>query len=279
MQRGAAIAGGAAGVSALMGVALVGTVFMLELGRRRRVPLSAPRVAAALVGGLVGWVVNTVFRLDLIRLIVPTEPPADVTQAIQACLYVGVAAGVLTAAAGWAIYRARDWRAGPWRRLMVGAAAMAATSAALFIAADPRAGFGPGGGAILWAESPARLSEPAMILLLVAVLRAVATTTAVAAGGCGGVFVPFLAIGDLAARSFAPHLGISSDLAGASGAAAGIAGGYRLPWTAVVMVVGIGGPLGAVLTSLGSVLVASVAGVLTALALDRLRKAATIRLR
>jgi len=151
----------------------------------------------------------------------------------------------------------------------------AATSAVLFLVADPGAGFGPGGGAILWAESPARSSEPAMVLLLVAVLRAVATTTAVAAGGCGGVFVPFLAIGDLAARSFAPHLGISSDLAGASGAAAGIAGGYRLPWTAVVMVIGIGGPFAAVLTSLGSVLVASVVGVLTALALHRLRKGAT----
>ena len=123
MQRGAAIAGGAAGVSALMGVALVGTVFMLELGRRRRIPLSAPRVAAALVGGLLGWAVNTVFRLDLIRLIVPNEPPADVAQAIQTCLFVGVASGVLTAVAGWAIHSARDWRAGPWRRLMIGAAA------------------------------------------------------------------------------------------------------------------------------------------------------------
>jgi len=277
MRRGAAIAGGAAGVSALMGVALVGTVFMLELGRRRQTPLSAPRVAAALVGGLIGWSVNTVLRLDLIRLIVPTEPPAGALQAIRTCLYVGVVSGVLTAGAGWAIYRARGWRAGPGRRLVVGSAAMMATSVALFYAADSRAAFGPGGGAILWAESPAGLSAPAFILLLVAVLRAAATTTAVAAGGCGGVFVPFLAIGDLAARSFAPHLGISGDLAGASGAASGIAGGYRLPWTAVVMVVGIGGPVAAVFTSLGSVLVASVAGVLTALALDRLRNAATGR--
>ena len=272
MQRGAAIAGGAAGVSALMGVALVGTVFMLELGRRRRTPLSAPRVAAALIGGLVGWTINKALRLDLIRLIAPTQAPSGVLQAIRTCLYVGLAAGIVTAAAGWAIYRARGWRAGPWRRFLLGAVAMTATSVAVFVAADPRAAFGPGGGAILWAESPARLAQPAMILLLVAVLRAAATTAAVAAGGCGGVFVPFLAIGDLAARSFAPHLGISSDLAGASGAASGIAGGYRLPGTAVVMVIGIGGPVAAVCTSLGSVLVASVVGVLTALALDRLPK-------
>ena len=258
-----------------MGVALVGTVFMLELGRRRRIPLSAPRVAAALVGGLLGWAVNTVFRLDLIRLIVPNEPPADVAQAIQTCLFVGVASGVLTAVAGWAIHSARDWRAGPWRRLMIGAAARQrprrscsssqtrepGSAPEAVRSCGPRARPGPRNQLWSYFWSPfSGLSPP---------------PPRSPPGGCGGVFVPFLAIGDLAARSFAPHLGISSDLAGASGAAAGIAGGYRLPWTAVVMVIGIGGPFAAVLTSLGSVLVASVVGVLTALALHRLRKGAT----
>ena len=52
LLRPAALAGGAAGVSALMAIPLVGTAFMLELGRRRRRPLSAERVMAALVGRL-----------------------------------------------------------------------------------------------------------------------------------------------------------------------------------------------------------------------------------
>ena len=120
-------------------------------------------------------------------------------------------------------------------RLALGGLAAGVTAVALAIIAAPSAAVGPGGGAILWAENTNALP---MALLAVALLRAAATTAAVAAGGCGGVFVPFLAIGDLAGRVFAPGLGVGNDLAGSSGAAAGIAGGYRLPFTAVAMVLG-----------------------------------------
>ena len=58
LLRPAALAGGAAGVAALMGIPLVGTAYMLELGRRHHAPLSAERVTAALIGGLVGWGIN-----------------------------------------------------------------------------------------------------------------------------------------------------------------------------------------------------------------------------
>src|SRR5262249_62315167 len=105
--------------------------------------------------------------------------------------------------------------------------------------AAPSAAVGPGGGAILWAENANALP---LTLLAVALLRAVATTSAVAAGGCGGVFVPFLAIGDIGGRVFAPGLGIGNDLAGAAGAAAGIAGGYPLTFTAIAIAPGGGGP-------------------------------------
>ncbi|MFN9621710.1 MAG: chloride channel protein, partial [Cyanobacteriota bacterium] len=105
--------------------------------------------------------------------------------------------------------------------------------------------------------SPARL-------LLVAVLRAAATTAAVLAGGCGGVFVPFLAIGDLSGRVFAVPFDRGGARAGAAGAAAGIAGGYRLPLTAIAMVLGVGGPEGAQLTCLSTVVVAALTGLATA---------------
>ena len=107
-------------------------------------------------------------------------------------------------------------------------------------------------------------------LLAVALLRAAATTAAVAAGGCGGVFVPFLAIGDIAGRAFAPAFGVAGDLAGSAGAAGGIAGGYRLPFTAAMMVLGLGGPYSATLTCLATVGVATAAGTSAALVLDRL---------
>jgi H+/Cl- antiporter ClcA len=84
------------------------------------------------------------------------------------------------------------------------------------------------------------------------------------------VFVPFLAIGDLSGRVFAAPFGIAPDLAGAAGAAAGIAGGYRLPFTAMAMVLGVGGPEGAQLTSMATVLVAALSGLFTARAANAL---------
>src|SRR5439155_10183688 len=116
--------------------------------------------------------------------------------------------------------------------------------------AVPSAAVGPGGGAILWAEA---VDPRPLTVLAVCLLRVVATTAAVAAGGCGGVFVPFLAVGDLAGRVFAPGLGVGNDLAGAAGAAGGIAGGYRLPLTAVMMEIGLGGPPRATLTCLATI--------------------------
>ena len=55
LMRPLAVGGGAAGVAVLMGIPLVGTAYILELGRRHHAPLNAERVTAALVGGFVGW--------------------------------------------------------------------------------------------------------------------------------------------------------------------------------------------------------------------------------
>lgn len=266
LLRPAALAAGAAGVSAVMGVAAVGTAYMLELGRRHRAPLSAERVIAAVIGGVVGWGINDILGLSLIRLIVPKQPPDDLLQAVKTALFIGAISGAITAVAGSLIYRAKKWHASPMIRLALGGLAMTVTAVAIVAVAVPTAAVGPGGGAILWAENAAPVP---LALLAVALLRATATTAAVAAGGCGGVFVPFLAIGDLAGRVFAPGLEIGNDLAGAAGAAAGIAGGYRLPFTAMAMSLGIGGPRQATLTCLAAVMIASVVGAGAGAVIDR----------
>ncbi len=267
LARPLAIGGGAASVSALIGIPLVGSFFMAELAARRQIPLSAPRAAAMLAGGLSGWAVHSAFQLDLIRLVVPRVPPGGFLAALQATLCIGVLAGALTALTGEAIYWARGWRDRPLMRLLIGGAALLVLALLIGVLATPAAAFGPGGAAIVWAEttSPAPLR-----LLALAVLRAAATTAAVLAGGCGGVFVPFLAIGDLSGRVFAAPFGIAADLAGAAGAAAGIAGGYRLPFTAMAMVLGVGGPEGAQFTSMATVLVAALSGLVTARAANAL---------
>ena len=269
--RPAAVAGGAAGVAALMGIALVGTAFILELGYRRRAPLSAERVAAALIGGLLGWGINVAFHLNLIRLVVPHEAPRGLAQALTTALFIGVVSGGITSLAGALIYSAKNWQASPAVRLAVGGLAGVLTALLLAAIAIPAAAIGPGGGAILWAENTRAVP---LSLLAVCLLRVAATTAAVAAGGCGGVFVPFLAIGDIGGRVFAPSVGIGDDLAGAAGAAAGISGGYRLPLTAVAMVIGIGGAYHAKLTCLATVAIAYVAGAGVQAALERIKRPA-----
>ena len=226
IARPAAIGGGAAGVAALIGNPLVGAVFILELGRRRSVPLSLARVTAALLGGVVGWSINVAFDLNLIRLNVPDVAPGDLPKAIATALLVGGFVGAITSLTGSAIYRARGWHAPPVLRLVLGGLTVAAAATAIAVIASPAAAVGPGTGAAAWAETA---DAAALTLLAVALLRAAATTAAVAAGGCGGLFVPFLAIGDVAGRTLAPTFGAPSDLAGAAGAAAGIAGGYGYP--------------------------------------------------
>lgn len=267
LARPAGIGGGAAGVSALIGNPIVGAAFILELGRRRNAPLSAERVTAALGGSVIGWGVNLAFGLDLIRLNVPDVAPEDTLQALTVALLVGVVAGTITSLTGTAIYRARGWQASPVYKLATGGLAVALAAIAIATIAVPSAAFGPGAGAAAWADTT---DAAAFTLLAVALLRAAATTAAVAAGGCGGVFVPFLAIGDVAGRAFAPAFGVPSDLGGAAGAAGGIAGGYRLPYTAVAMVLGLGGPYTATLTCIATVAVASAAGLAASLVLDRI---------
>jgi chloride channel protein, CIC family len=266
--RPAAVGGGAAGVAVLMGIPLVGTAYILELGRRHKAPLNLERVIAALAGGLVGWLFNISLHVNLIRLVVPSEPPHSIYQALATALLIGVLSGSITALSGAAIYRAKAWRASPLVRLELGGLAFGVAAVLIAVLASPSAAVGPGSGAISWVENAT--GTAAITVLAVDLLRAAATTAAAAAGGCGGLFVPFLAIGDLAGRVFAPSLEIPGDLAGAAGAAGGISGGYHLPWTAVALVLGQGGPHVAVLTCLATVVVAAFAGTWSAKLLDRI---------
>ena len=265
--RAAAVGGGAAGVAVLMGIPLVGAAYILELERRHKAPLSVDRVTAALAGGLVGWLLNLYLGVNLIRLVVPREPPHTIYQAVITALLIGVLSGSITSLSGAAIYRAKAWRASPLIRLELGGFILGAAAIMISLIASPSAAIGPGGGAITWVEGAT--GTAALTVLAVDVLRAVATTAAAAAGGCGGLFVPFLAIGDLAGRVFAPSLEVPSDLAGAAGAAGGISGGYHLPFTAIALVLSQGGPRFAVLTCLATVIVAAFTGAGSAKLLDR----------
>jgi chloride channel protein, CIC family len=265
--RPLAVGGAAGGVAVLMGIPLVGTAYILELGRRHHAPLNAERMTAALVGGLVGWLLHVSLGVDLIRLVVPREPPHTFHQGVITALIIGALAGSITSVSGAAIYRAKGWQAHPVVRLALGGLALAGAAVILSVIATPSAAVGPGGGAITWVEGT---RASALTILAVALLRAVATTFSAVAGGCGGLFVPFMAIGDLGGRVFARSFGVPDDLAGSAGAAGGISGGYHLPFTAVALVLGQGGPKLAMLTCLGTIVTAGFAGRGAAWLLDRI---------
>jgi chloride channel protein, CIC family len=261
LLRPAAVGGAAAGVAALIGIPLLGTAYILELGRRHHAPLNVERVTAALVGGFVGWLLHVTLHVDLLRLVVPYEPPHSFYQAVVTALLIGVLSATITSISGALIYRAKAFMVHPVIRFTLGGLVLGAAALIIARIAGPSAAVGPGSGAIRWVES-----TPASVLTIFAVdiLRAIVTTSSAAAGGCGGLFVPFLAIGDLAGRVFAPSLRLPSDLAGAAGAAGGISGGYHLPFTALAMVLGQGGSYLAMLTCFATVIVAGFAGTFVA---------------
>ena len=139
------------------------------------------------MGGFVGWLLKIWLGVNLIRLVVPKEPPHSFYQALVTALLIGGLSGSITALSGAAIYRAKAWKASPIIRLALGGLALAAAAVMISMIASPEAAIGPGSGAISWVESATGIT--ALTVLAVDVLRAVATTAT--AGGCGGVFVPF----------------------------------------------------------------------------------------
>jgi chloride channel protein, CIC family len=257
LLRPAAVGGGAAGVAALIGIPLLGTAYVLELGRWHHAPLNSERVTAGLVGGYVGWLLNVALGVNLFTLVIPTEGPHSFRQALITALLIGALSGAITTLAGAAIYKAKTFTVHPILRLTLGGLALGVTAVIIAIIAAPSAAIGPGSGAINWAQTT---TAGALTILAVDILRAVATTSSAAAGGCGGLFIPFLAIGDLAGRVFAPSLRLPGDLAGAAGAAGGISGGYHLLFTAIALTLEQGGPPLARVTLLGTVLVAGLVG-------------------
>jgi CIC family chloride channel protein len=102
------------------------------------------------------------------------------------------------------------------------------------IATGESIGIGAGYGTIDWVLEP---GHAAWLVLLVLVVRCVATSATVAGGGVGGLFIPLVVAGALLGR-------LAGDLAGDTrttlflviGVAAFLGAGYRVPLAAVMFV-------------------------------------------
>lgn len=93
---------------------------------------------------------------------------------------------------------------------------------------------GPGYAAIQWAARPDRAIP---LLLLILLLRCLATMNTVAGGGAGGLFIPLVVAGAILGRIFGEVVGATHEsLFMIVGVAAFLGAGYRVPLAAVMFV-------------------------------------------
>ena len=190
------VAGAAAGVAAIFRAPATGAVFALEVPYQD--DLARRMLGPALVASASGYLVFVAIHGTAPILAVTGTPPfsfKDLTAALLLGLLAGVGARVfaLMLRAGKQIAA----RVTPWIRVPAAGAVLIVC----FVAARGFAGenltTGPGYDTIRWALDPSR---SAWLIAALLVLRCVATSTAVAGGGVGGLFIPLVVEGARAGR-------------------------------------------------------------------------------
>jgi CIC family chloride channel protein len=227
------VAGAAAGVAAIFKAPATGAVFALEVpyqddfARRMLLP--------ALVAAATGYLTFVAWHGTAPLVPARGSPPLTAID-LGGGIVLGLAAGVVARGFAVLIRAAKQMPArGHPIVQVVGAGAVLA---GLVLLGDALSGetvvVGVGYDAIDWALG----SEHAVwLLLVVLVLRCVATATTVAGGGVGGLFIPLVVAGALLGRAAAALVpSFDTDLAVVVGVAAVLGAGYRVPLAAVVFV-------------------------------------------
>jgi CIC family chloride channel protein len=226
------VAGAAAGVAAIFKAPATGAIFAIEVPYQdelaRRMLL--PALVSAATGYLAFVSVNGTARLFPIA----GEPTFNLRDLVGA-VALGVAAGLAARAFAAALRKAKTiaQRRHPLVPLLAGL-----VLAILFIAARVATGesltFGPGYDTIQWALDP---QHGAWIVLLVLVLRCMATAATLGGGGVGGLFIPLVVCGALTGRVVGGAVqSLDTTLFVVIGVAAFLGAGYRVPLAAVMFV-------------------------------------------
>ena len=227
------VAGAAAGVAAIFKAPATGAVFALEvpyqddLARRMLLP--------ALVASVSGYLA--------FAAILGTDPLFPIDQAtgfelreLVGAAVVGVLAGLGARTFARMLRQAKTIAVRP--NQLLNAVVAGSVLAVLFVAGRLLTGesllVGSGYEVIAWAGDPAR-SVP--LLLAILCLRSLATATAVAGGGAGGIFIP-LVVGGALTGTVIGQLVDDADLTMflVIGVAAFLGAGYRVPLAAVMFV-------------------------------------------
>ena len=227
------VAGAAAGVAAIFKAPVTGLVFAIEVPYQedvaRRMLLPAGIAAAS------SYVVFAAFLGTAPLLAVSGTPPFDLTDLGGAAL-VGVLCGVGARLFTVLLARAKQTTVGvpvAARVAVAGAGLAALAGLSNWLFGTPLT-VGAGYDNLTWALDPRRTVS---LVLLLLVLRALATIFTVAGGGAGGLFIPLVIEGALVGRAvgglfrtaatgstFFPLVGVSAFLGA----------GYRVPPAGVV---------------------------------------------
>ena len=253
-RRTLVVAGAAAGVAAIFKTPATGAVFALEVPYHDDTASHA--IGPAILGAAAGYVTFAA-AFGFGRLFPITGASSIGVAHLLGAAGLGIVAGLgargFAACARWA-KRINARVAAPWRIAAAGAvlAALAWSTAAVY---DTPASMGSGSLAIAWASVPGRAVA---LLAVLVVVRLLATTVSIGAGGAGGVFIPLFAEGWLLGAILAVLLHDHSLLFPAIGAAAFLGAGYRVPIAAVVFVAESTGRSGFIVPALISTAVAMV---------------------
>jgi CIC family chloride channel protein len=227
------VAGTAAGIAAIFKAPMTGVVFALEVpyrdGFERKMLL--PTLVSAATSYLVFATINGTAPLFPIH-----GSPGFTVPDLLGAIGLGVIAGLGARGFSIMIRAAKRLAAGPRPVLRIVGAGITIGSVLLITygITGRVLTVGIGYGTITWAVAHDRA---VWILLLVLVLRAIATGASVAGGGVGGLFVPLVVSGALLGRAAAGIVpGLDENLSLVIGVAAFLGAGYRVPLAAVIFV-------------------------------------------
>lgn len=227
------VAGGAAGVAAIFKAPATGAVFALEVPYRddlaRRMLL--PALVASATGYLAFVAVHgtgPLFPID--------GNPAFSLRDLFGAVAIGVLAGIGARGFAWMLRHAKQIATGP--RPLPTALAAGAALAVYYAAGRLLTGesllIGSGYEVVRWAADPGR---SVWVMVGILGLRSLATSTTVAGGGVGGLFIPLVVAGALTGSIIGQAVNRTDlDLFIVIGVAAFLGAGYRVPLAAVMFV-------------------------------------------
>jgi CIC family chloride channel protein len=247
------VAGAAAGVAAIFKAPATGAVFALEVPYQN--DLARRMLGPALVGAATSYLAFVAIHGTTPLINVTGTPPFS-TKDLVAALALGLLAGLGARGFAWMLRSAKilSLTIPSWVRVPIAGAGLAAIFVLARLLAGENLTTGPGYDTIRWALDP---SHSIALVAAILVLRCLATTTTVAGGGVGGLFIPLVVAGALVGRIVGGAVNaLDTSLFTVIGIAAFLSAGYRVPLAAVVFVAEVTGRPGFVVPGLLAAVIA-----------------------